>query len=176
MSGSDAKSVREDLDFAAVEGTAIDEPQRSFNGGARSLPGRREGRRLRSAPQARPKSGRLGCGRRGKKANVDSPSRSNRAHRPAVNAGRSDTRKETPVVAAIPGYAGALAFLCIKHCILALVFTFGDGVRIWRAGICSRCYLQMRTLATGSLHDPLPSFFRISMALSAPIQGVQLTW
>jgi hypothetical protein len=34
MSGSDAKSVREDLDSAAVEGTAIDEPQRSFNGGA----------------------------------------------------------------------------------------------------------------------------------------------
>src|SRR5215467_8771055 len=121
MSGSDAKSVREDLDSAAVEGTAIDEPQRSFNGGARSLPGRREGGRLRSAPQARPKSGRLGCGRRGKKANVDSPSRTNRAHGPAVNAGCSHTRKETPVVAAIPGYAGALAFLCIEHCILALV-------------------------------------------------------
>src|SRR5215470_15125894 len=59
MSSSDAKSVREHLDTAAVEGAAIDEPQRSFHGGARSLPSRREGGRLRSAPQARPKSRRL---------------------------------------------------------------------------------------------------------------------
>ena len=156
MSGSDAKSVREHLDTAAVEGAAIDEPQRSFHGGARSLPSRREGGRLRSAPQARPKSRRLGCGRRGKEANVASKSRSNRAHGPAVNAGRSDTRKEAPVVAAILGHAGALAFLCIEHCSLALVLTFADGVRIRRAGIRSGCYLQMRAPAMGPRHDPLP--------------------
>src|SRR6516162_9107437 len=110
MSGADAKSVRQHFDTAAVEGTAVDEPQRSFHGGARSLPSRREWCRLRSAPQARPKSRRLGRGRRGIKGNVSGLSRSHWAHGPAVDASRSDRREEAPVVAVIPGYAGTLAF------------------------------------------------------------------
>src|SRR5215831_989225 len=102
MSSADAKPVRQHVDTAAIEGTAIDEPQRSFHGGARSLPGRREWCRLWSAPQAGPKSRRLGCGRRGIKANISGLRRADWAHRPAVNASRSDTREEAPIVAAIP--------------------------------------------------------------------------
>jgi hypothetical protein len=83
---------------------------RAFRVGAAAAPRWTEGSGFGTAAKTGAKSGRFGGGSAREETNIARVCGSNRADRPAIDAGRSDTGKEAPVIGRVAGHPRSLAF------------------------------------------------------------------
>jgi hypothetical protein len=88
---------------------------RAFHGGAAAAPCWTEGSGFGAAAKTGAKSGRFGGGSAREETNIARVCGSNRVDRPAIDAGRSDTGKEAPVIGRVAGHPRSLAFCMVKH-------------------------------------------------------------
>src|SRR3954471_23984054 len=115
MSRADPETIGQSLDTAVIKCTVRDEPERTFDSGACSLPCRRERSSLRPAPQTRSETRKLGRRCRRIEHYVGRLGRAHRTDRAAVDTCRANARKEQAVEATIPPNACPFAFFDIEH-------------------------------------------------------------
>jgi hypothetical protein len=94
MSRTDPETIGQSLDTAVIKCTVRDEPERTFDSGACSLPCRRERSSLRPAPQTRSETRKFGRRRRRIEHYVGRLGRAHRTDRAAVDTCRANARKE----------------------------------------------------------------------------------
>ena len=94
MSRTDPETIGQSLDTAVIKCTVRDEPERTFDSGACSLPCRRERSSLRPAPQTRSETRKFGRRCRRIEHYVGRLGRAHRTDRAAVDTCRANARKE----------------------------------------------------------------------------------
>src|SRR6202040_515002 len=94
MSRTDPETIGQSLDTAVIKCTVRDEPERTFDSGACSLPCRRERSSLWPAPQTRSETRKFGRRCRRIEYYVGRLGRAHRTDRAAVDTCRANARKE----------------------------------------------------------------------------------
>ena len=94
MSRTNPETIGQSLDTAVIKCAVRDEPERTFDSGACSLPCRRERSSLRPAPQTRSETRKFGRRCRRIEHYVGRISRAHRTDRAAVDTCRANARKE----------------------------------------------------------------------------------
>jgi hypothetical protein len=94
MSRTDPETIGQSLDTAVIKCTVRDEPERTFDSGACSLPCRRERSSLGPAPQTRSETRKFGRRCRRIEHYVGRLGRAHRTDRAAVDTCRANARKE----------------------------------------------------------------------------------
>lgn len=112
---TDAQSRGEVVDAPLIEGAFPDQPYRSMDGSARSLPGRRERRGLGPAAQAGPVAGDFGGGRGRIEADVLALRRTDGTDGSAIDARRAHAGEEAPVIVAVTFHTRAFAFKLVER-------------------------------------------------------------
>jgi hypothetical protein len=131
---------------------------RAFHGGAAAAPCWTEGSGFGTTAKTGAKSRRFGGGSAREETNIARVCGSNRADRPAIDAGRSDTGKEAPVMGWVAGHPRSLAFRIVEHVNLRWLRRAcgrtesdpgeyaGDEVRIRRARRQTTRYLRRQVV------------------------------
>src|SRR5215472_15242596 len=110
VSRANAQPLGERFDARIVERTFIDQAHCPLNGGERSFPGGREGRRLGPAAQARSITRCLGGSGGWVVFDILAVRRAYRADWPAVDAGRAHAREKAAVIGCVAADPSAVAF------------------------------------------------------------------
>ena len=98
-----------------IECASLNHPECPLHGRSRAFPCWRKESRLGSAPEAWPKPGGLGGGRRWKEHYIPGLGRTHRAYPTAVDLCRSDAREKSAVISTIPSNTRSFAFGWIQH-------------------------------------------------------------
>ena len=105
-------------DAVLVKSCGFDQDQSPLDRGPRALPGRAEGRRFRSATEARPVSSAFCCGRACIEKDVAREWCAHAADRPAIDTGRLDRRKHHTVEGWVASLQSQITGVEVNHALV----------------------------------------------------------